>query len=239
MMWNLLAGYGGMVSIGQQAFFGLGGYVLLVLGNFLGVNPFVAVPLAALIAALIALPVSQRGVPPAGRLLRHRHLGDRRGVPPELRQRVGGRRRLGHQPDRAARHREGDARVASRSGCALACAVAVDRAGLLVPAPRHGLALLAIRDSEVASESQGVDVRAHQARGVYLVAAFGAGLAGALYFVGNLRIIPDAAFSVNWTAFAIFMVVIGGIGTHRRADRRRDPVLLPATRSSATTAPGT
>ena len=30
MMWNLLAGYGGMVSIGQQAFLGLGGYALLV-----------------------------------------------------------------------------------------------------------------------------------------------------------------------------------------------------------------
>jgi len=44
------------------------------------------------------------------------------------------------------------------------------------------------------------------------VAAVGGGLAGALYFVGNLRISPDAAFSVNWTAFAIFMVVIGGIG---------------------------
>ena len=49
--------------------------------------------------------------------------------------------------------------------------------------------------------------------GVYLVAAFGAGLAGALYFLGNLRISPDAAFSVNWTAFTIFIVMIGGIGT--------------------------
>jgi len=43
MMWNLLAGYGGMVSIGQQAFLGLGGYALLVMGNFFGINPFVAV----------------------------------------------------------------------------------------------------------------------------------------------------------------------------------------------------
>ena len=50
MMWNLLAGYGGMVSIGQQAFFGFGGYVMLALGNFAGVNPFVAVPIAALAA---------------------------------------------------------------------------------------------------------------------------------------------------------------------------------------------
>src|SRR5687767_3183358 len=45
LMWNLLAGYGGMVSIGQQAFFGLGGYAMLALVNFGGVNPFVAVPL--------------------------------------------------------------------------------------------------------------------------------------------------------------------------------------------------
>src|SRR5258705_10986519 len=58
MMWNLLAGYGGMVSIGQQAFLGLGGYALLVMGNFLGINPFVAVPLAALVTALFALPVA-------------------------------------------------------------------------------------------------------------------------------------------------------------------------------------
>ena len=76
---------------------------------------------------------------------------------------------------------------------------------------KHGLALLAIRDNEVAAESQGIDVRRTKLA-VYVVAAFGAGLAGALYFVGNLRISPDAAFSVNWTAFAIFMVVIGGIG---------------------------
>jgi branched-chain amino acid transport system permease protein len=77
---------------------------------------------------------------------------------------------------------------------------------------RQGLALLAIRDSEIASESQGVNVRATKL-GVYLVAAFGAGLAGALYFLGNLRISPDAAFTVNWTAFSIFIVLIGGIGT--------------------------
>src|SRR2546422_6888106 len=58
MMWNLLAGYGGMVSIGQQAFFGLGGYAMLALGNFAGVNPFIAVPLGAIAAGVVALPVS-------------------------------------------------------------------------------------------------------------------------------------------------------------------------------------
>ncbi len=73
---------------------------------------------------------------------------------------------------------------------------------------------------------------------VYVVAAFGAGLAGALYFLGNLRISPDAAFSVNWTAFAIFMVVIGGIG------RIEGPIVgalifWALNKASATTARGT
>ena len=211
MMWNLLAGYGGMVSIGQQAFFGLGGYAMLVLGNFAGVNPFVAVPLGALRAPrAIAVPVSFVAFRLAGRLLRDRHLGHRRGVPARRRQRLGGRRRLGHQPDGAARHREGDARDAT-FWIALACVVAAIALVYLFLRSKRGLALLAIRDNEVAAESQGIDVRGMKLA-VYVVAAFGAGLAGALYFVGNLRISPDAAFSVNWTAFAIFMVVIGGIG---------------------------
>ena len=48
---------------------------------------------------------------------------------------------------------------------------------------------------------------------VYVVTAFGTGLAGALIFLQKLRISPDTAFSVNdWTAFVIFIVVIGGIG---------------------------
>src|SRR5205807_5184112 len=77
---------------------------------------------------------------------------------------------------------------------------------------KRGLALLAIRDNEVAARSQGIAV--HRVKlAVYAVSAFGAGLAGALYFLGNLRISPDAAFSVNWSAFAIFIVMIGGIGT--------------------------
>src|SRR5262249_49275526 len=49
--------------------------------------------------------------------------------------------------------------------------------------------------------------------GAYLVAAFGCGVAGALIYLNLLRILPTAAFSVNWTASMIFIVVIGGIGT--------------------------
>src|ERR1700704_6574405 len=58
MMWNLLAGYGGLVSIGQQAYFGIGGYAMLVLANYGGVLPFVALPIAGAISILVAVPVS-------------------------------------------------------------------------------------------------------------------------------------------------------------------------------------
>jgi branched-chain amino acid transport system permease protein len=77
---------------------------------------------------------------------------------------------------------------------------------------RVGLALTASRDSESAAGSLGVDVGRVRLL-VYVVAAFGAALAGAVVYLNLLRVQPDAAFSVNWTAFAIFVVVIGGVGT--------------------------
>jgi branched-chain amino acid transport system permease protein len=39
-------------------------------------------------------------------------------------------------------------------------------------------------------------------------------MVGSLISLQKIRVSPDAAFSVNdWTAFVIFIVVIGGIGT--------------------------
>jgi branched-chain amino acid transport system permease protein len=77
---------------------------------------------------------------------------------------------------------------------------------------RVGLALTAIRDNEDGAEGIGVDVLRAKV-GVYVAAAFGCGLAGAITYLSLLRIQPDAAFTVNWTAFMIFIVVIGGLGT--------------------------
>ena len=77
---------------------------------------------------------------------------------------------------------------------------------------RWGLALQAIRDNEIAAESSGVDV-AGAKRLLYAAAAAGAAMLGALIGLAKLRISPDALFSVNdWTAYVIFITVIGGIG---------------------------
>lgn len=210
MMWNLMAGYGGMVSIGQQAFFGLGGYVMLSLGNFWGVNPFVAIVLGAMVAGLISIPVSwvafrlQGGYFAIGTWV----------IAEVARLSIANVSAVGGGSGTtltALRGIEKATRESVTYWMALACVVASISLVYLFLRSKQGLALLAIRDNEVAARSQGIAV-GRMKLAVYAVAAFGAGLAGALYFVGNLRISPDAAFSVNWSAFAIFMVVIGGLG---------------------------
>ena len=95
----------------------------------------------------------------------------------------------------------------------LAIAVGAIALVYLLLRSRHGLALTAIRDSEEASGSLGVD-NFRTKIWVYIVAAFGTGMVGALVFLTKLRISPEAGFNVvDWTANVIFIVVIGGIGT--------------------------
>ncbi len=211
MMWNLLAGYGGMVSIGQQAYLGLGGYALVALGNFTGLNPFLAVPLGALAAMIAAFPISRVAF-----RLQGGHFAIGTWVIAEvLRLTMANISAIGGGSGTSLIALRGIERATRESvtfWMSLAATVASVALVFGFLRSRQGLALLAIRDSEVASESQGIDV-ARTKLWVYVVAAFGCGLAGALYFLGNLRISPDAAFSVNWTAFSIFIVMVGGIAS--------------------------
>ena len=211
LMWNLLAGYGGLVSIGQQAFFGLGGYALLVLGNHAQMNPFLAVPLAALVALAVAWPVSriafrlQGGYFAIGTWV----------ISEVFRLSIANVSAVGGGSGTRLTALRGIPRATRESVTFWLClggATAALALAYAVLRSRHGLAFLALRDSEIAAESQGVDVARTKAF-LYLTAAFGAGLAGALYFLGNLRISPDAAFTVNWSAFSIFIVLVGGVGT--------------------------
>src|SRR3712207_8948607 len=57
-MWNLLAGYAGMLSIGQQAWIGLGGYTLIVVADDLQMPIILGLVVAGLVSALLALPGS-------------------------------------------------------------------------------------------------------------------------------------------------------------------------------------
>ena len=57
-LWNLLAGYAGLVSVGQQAFVGFGGYLLLALTIFGGLHPVLAIGVAGLFGAAMSVPVA-------------------------------------------------------------------------------------------------------------------------------------------------------------------------------------
>ena len=214
--WNLLAGYTGLVSVGQQAYVGLGGYAFFALSVLWGVPPLTALMLAGAIAALLALPTAFVVF-----RLRGAYFAIGTWVVAEV-------------------FRLSLARVTPLGGgtgmslpVAVVREVAEGRAlrdviiyylglglgiGTILMAfswlrSRHGLALTAIRDSETAAASVGVDNRRTKLA-VYLIAAGISGLVGALIFLEKLRISPDAAFSVgDWTASVIFIVVIGGIGS--------------------------
>jgi branched-chain amino acid transport system permease protein len=214
-LWNLLAGYTGLVSVGQQAYVGLGGYLTFCLAMFLGVNPLLAIPMAGLAAALIAIPVASLVFRLQGayfaigswviaevfRLIAAQatFLGGGSGIslPANITKQLGGKW----------------IREASIFWLALALGAGCLALVYLLLRSRIGLALTAIRDSEVASASLGIRIdRVKHA--LYIVVAGLTSMIGALICLQKLRVSPDASFSVNdWTAFVIFIVVIGGIGT--------------------------
>jgi len=214
-LWNLLAGYAGLVSVGQQAYVGLGAYVLFAIATLGGVHPLVAIPIAGAAAAIVSVPVAAlmfrlRGhyfaigtwvVAEVFRLLAAQTsaLGGGSGtsLPVSVVLSIASSREL---------------REFVVYWIALAQVAVILFAIVWLLRSRYGLALTAIRDNELGARSNGVDV-ARIKYAVYIAVAFGTAMVGALIFLQKIRISPDTAFSVNdWTAFVIFITVIGGIG---------------------------
>lgn len=209
--WNLLAGYGGMLSIGQQAYIGIGAYGLVLLADLVGINPFLAVPVAAVLAAVISLPISFLAFRLAGGYFA---IGTWV-IAEVLRLTVSQVPQLGAGSGislGALGDLDRIIRIASVYWWALAVTVVILLASILFARSRRGLALTAVRDDERAASTSGVDVQASK-RIVFVAAAAGAGAAGALLALSTLRVQPNAVFSVEWSAFMIFIVLIGGLGT--------------------------
>lgn len=225
--WNLLAGYAGLVSVGQQAFVGLGGYLLFALTIMAGFDPLIAILVTGIVAAAFALPTALvvfrlRGayfaigtwvVAEVYRLVfaQFRQLGGGTGTSlgPDITNQVFGIEWIKWLFD----VRTPAARDIISYWVALSLAVGTILLVYFILRSRLGLALGAIRDSEDAAESAGVD-NAHIKLVIYVIIAAVTGMIGALIYLQNARISPDAAFSVlDWTAYTIVIVVIGGIGT--------------------------
>jgi branched-chain amino acid transport system permease protein len=209
-MWNLLAGYAGLVSVGQQAYIGVGAYAVFVLAQH-GLSPFLAIPLAALVSALVALPASFLLL-----RLRREYFAIATWVVAEALQLVVLRTdSLGGGTGATLSGMAGldpALRQAFTYWAALAVASATLLGAYLLLRSRLGLDLTAIRDNEVGARSVGVRV-AQAKRIVYLVAAAGAGAAGSVLIISQLFVQPTSVFTVQWSAYMIFVALIGGLGS--------------------------
>jgi branched-chain amino acid transport system permease protein len=209
-MWNLLAGYAGLVSVGQQAFLGLGAYFVLVLAMH-GLSPFLALPIAAIGSGVAAVPlwwlvsrlrsgyfaIATWVLATTVMLVIEKFpsLGSGTGSP---------------LPGLAAI--SPTLLEADTYWIGLAVSVLALAAMYLLLRGRLGLVLTAIRDDEVAARSSGSRVGVARML-VFVVAGIGCGAAGGVYIISQLGVQPSAAFSVQWTAEMAFAVIIGGLGT--------------------------
>jgi ABC-type branched-subunit amino acid transport system permease subunit len=209
-MWNLLAGYAGLVSVGQQGFVGLGAYFVLILALH-GFSPFAALPVAAIVCGVAALPlwwlVSRLrsgyfaiatwvlAVTIMLIIEKFTSIGGGSGMPlPGF---------AGMDPALL---------TAYTYWAGLAVTVLALVTVYLLLRSRLGLVLTAVRDDEVAARSSGARVGLARLL-VFVVAGIGCGAAGAVLAISQLQVQPSAVFDVSWTAEMAFATIIGGLGT--------------------------
>jgi branched-chain amino acid transport system permease protein len=210
-MWNLLAGFAGVVSVGQQAFVGLGAYGLIVCHNNLGLGLYPSVFVSALAAAVISIPMGLVAFRLRGSyfaigtwvlaevamlvMLNNSSVGGGSGVSLKV---------TGYKVA---------SRVQNTYLLALLVGVGSVVVCYLVLRSRLGLQMQAIRDNEAGARSLGANV--YRTRFViWVLGALWTAMAGAVFYMSALRVQPETTFSVvQWAAPIIFIVVIGGIGT--------------------------
>ena len=225
--WNLLAGYAGLVSVGQQAFVGIGAYAMFAGVILWGWDPVFAILLGGVAAALLAIPTAFFAFRLAGAyfaigtwviaevvrlsVAQWKSLGGGTGTSLPR----GATSEMVFVDTIATLFglRNPAARDVLAYWLALALAVGTIAGVYALLRSRQGLALAAVRDNRVAASAVGVDAQAMNWV-VFVTAATITGICGGLIYMQTARISPDAAFAVlDWTGYVIFIVVIGGIGT--------------------------
>ena len=210
-MWNLLAGYGGLVSVGPQTFIGVSAYTMFVMAQLWGINPFLAVLLCLVTPAIVAIPTYA---------LLHRLDGPYFAIGTWV---VAEAFRLATSIFSYVNSGAGMSLRVMTEYSSFERSVGISLlSGLLLLVTiggsywllrsRYGLALAAMRDNPISAASQGVNVGRLRFL-LWVAAAIGTGLAGAIYFMAQLRITPPAAYDGTWANVAIFIVMVGGLGS--------------------------
>lgn len=208
-MWNTLAGFGGLVSIGQQLFFGLGAYLTIRFAHA-GLAPYLSIAVSAIVIAIVSWPIAKLMLKlragefaigmwvlaSIGHLLVN--------LDPLIQGETGTSLISLNNYDIQAR------RIYTYLASLLGMAAVLGGLFILLRS-RTGIAMQAIRDNEEAADSIGVNAYVVK-RSFFIFAAVGTALAGALWLAQASSFQPKTYFSVQWTAYMIFMVLVGGIG---------------------------
>ena len=209
-LWNLLAGFAGLTSFGQQAYLGVGAYALYLYAAA-GIDPAVGVVLAAVTAAAVSLPVSllvlrlTAGYFAVATWVVAEVLHLVATVSP----RVGGN--TGVSLPGVGRYPLVLWQAITywwALGLALACVVGI----AVLMRSRFGLDARAVHSEPTAAAAAGVAV-GRVRRVAYFLSALGTGAVGAVLFCHSLYVQPASIFGPQYSVYMLFMVLIGGLGT--------------------------
>ncbi len=209
VMWNALAGFAGLVSIGQTLFFGVAAYTTIRLADA-GLDPYLAIVASIGIGAALGWITSlfmlslKEGEFAIGMwvLSSLAHLCVN--LDPLIQGETGTSLISLNAYDHATR-----SSITLWLALAVTVIVFVGLFALLRSAT--GAAITAIRDDEIGARSIGVNVTKTK-RVIFVLAATGTAAAGALWLASNSSFQPRAYFGVHWTAYMLFMVLVGGLG---------------------------
>ena len=209
VMWNALAGFAGLVSIGQTLFFGVAAYTTIRLSDA-GLDPYLAIVVSIFLGAGLGWVTSlfmlslKDGEFAIGMWV----LSSLAHLCVNLDPLIQGETGISLIQMNAYAI---ETRSALTLWLALAVTVAVFVVLMVLLRSRTGAAITAIRDDELGARSIGVNVMRTK-RIVFVLAAGGTAAAGALWLASASNFQPRAFFGVHWTAYMLFMVLVGGLG---------------------------
>lgn len=210
---NLLLGYAGQISLGHAGFFGLGAYLSGILTTTYGLNPWLAMPLAAIVVGCLAGMIGFPVLKLKGHYLAMATLG--LGIIiyivfNETIELTGGPSGLSGIPNLHLAGFSFDSDV--KNYYLIWCfTLAVMLFSINLANSRVGRALRAVHDSEVAAQVLGVNARLLKVQ-IFALSAVISSLAGSLY-AHTMTFVSPASFGFNFSIELLTMVVIGGLGS--------------------------
>ena len=207
--WNILSGYGGQLSFGHASFFGVGAYTVTLALVYWGLTPWLGIPLGMVMGAIAAVLIGR----PTFRLRGHYFALSMLAYPLAILYLL---QYLGFQEMSLPMHRDDPALYLQFADQRIFTVLAVIMliggvvACVVVENSRFGLALLAIRQNELAAEAAGIDSRTWKMRAL-IVSGVMAAAAGGFYACVLLVVTPDSVFGMLVSAQAVVVTLFGGV----------------------------